>query len=356
MRVVISGYYGFGNLGDEAVLAAMLAALRPRLPDASFVVLSGNPDATARLHAVRGVPRLGVAALRALSGADLFISGGGSLIQDVTSARSPLYYLGVLRTGSALARRTMMYAQGVGPIGRAVIRRLTKWACDRVDLLTVRDEDSRELLRACGIRHPIELVADPVFALPAAPPDRAAALLGSSTVPRLGVALRPWTGDDIDPLLRGLRAFRDRIGGDVVALVFQPGQDGALADRVAREVGARIIGDVTPQEMLAVIGQLDLVIGVRLHALICAAAAGVPALAVSYDPKVDALARRIGAGILPIRSLSEDAVTRTLAAAWTNRTAMRDTLRAQAAVMRAAAFRAADLAAALAGVPSQPTE
>ncbi|HEY3247891.1 MAG TPA: polysaccharide pyruvyl transferase CsaB [bacterium] len=358
MRVVISGYYGFGNLGDEGVLAAMLAALRPRLPHASFIVLSGDPEATARLHGVTAVPRLGMPALRALSGADVFLSGGGSLIQDASSLRSPLYYLSTLRAGTALARRTMMYAHGVGPIRRPWIRWLTGWACRRLDLLTVRDEDSRSLLRSCGVRRPIDVVADPVFALPAAPPERAAALLGPATRPRIGVALRPWGGNEyVDALLRGLRTFRDRIDAEVVVLVFHPRVDRDLGARVAAEFSARIISGVTPQEMLGVVGQLELVVGARLHALICAVAAGTPAVAVAYDPKVEALARRIGAQtVLPVTLLAPGAVIDALDGAWTAQEPTRRALRAHAAQMRADALRAADMAASLAGFRFQPTE
>lgn len=358
MRVVISGYYGFGNLGDEAVLAAMLAALRPRLPDASFAVLSGDPEATARQHGVIGVPRMGPRALRELSGADLFLSGGGSLIQDTSSVRSALYYLGVLRAGSALANRAMMFAQGVGPLRRKWIRTLVGWVCNRLDLLTVRDEDSRRLLQECGVRRRVEIVADPVFALPAAPPERAAELLGPATMPRIGIALRPW-GDNsyVEPLLAGLRVLREHTGADIVVLVFHPAKDEALSGRVAHEFAGRMISGVTPQEMLAVIGRLDLLIGARLHALICAVAMGVAPVALAYDPKVDALWHRLGVGTrLPIGSLTATAVTDALPRAWAARDETRSALRAHAAALRAAALRAADLAAALAGFPFQPTE
>jgi polysaccharide pyruvyl transferase CsaB len=358
MRVVLSGYYGFGNLGDEAVLAAMLAALRPRLPHASFTVLSGDPSSTERQHAVTAVPRFGSAGLRALSGADLFISGGGSLIQDATSVRSAMYYLGVLQTGRMLARRAMIYAQGIGPIRRRWLRTLTGRVCNGIDLVTVRDDDSRQLLQECGVRRPVEVVADPVFALAAAPPERAAALLGPPTGPRIGVALRPWgDGGYIAPLLAALRVLRDQVGAEIVVLVFHPAKDEALSARVARELSGRMIAGVAPGDMLAVVGSLDLVVAARLHALICAVAAGVAPVGLIYDPKVDALARRIGVGtLLPVRSLSAASAAEVLSAAWSERSDTRAALRARLPALRAAALRTADRAAALAGVPSKPTE
>ncbi|HEV8354415.1 MAG TPA: polysaccharide pyruvyl transferase CsaB [bacterium] len=358
MRVVVSGYFGFDNLGDEAILSAMLAALRPRLPGASFVALSGDPASTERQHGIAAVPRIGPGALRAVAGADLLLSGGGSLIQDVTSARSALYYLGMLRAGRGLARRAMMYAQGIGPIDRPWLRTLTGWVCSGVDVLTVRDEDSRRLLQSCGVRRPIEVVADPAFALEAAPPDRAVALLGAARGPRIGVAVRPW-GDNayLAPLLAGLRQLREQVGGEIILLVFHRTKDEALSARAASELGGRVISGVAPDEMLAVIGAMDLVVGARLHALICAVAAGVAPVAVGYDPKVEALVRRTGIGALPpVGSLTASATARTLSAAWSAKEETRASLRAQGPALKAAALRAADLAAALAGNLSKSTE
>lgn len=358
MRVVLSGYFGFGNLGDEAVLAAMLAALRPRMQGAHFVALSADPRTTARQHGIVAVARLGSPALRALSGADLFISGGGSLIQDATSLRSPLYYLSVLSAARLLARRSMIYAQGIGPLRRRWLRRLTARIGNRVDVVTVRDNESRRLLEACGVRRPIELVADPVFALPPAPPDRAVELLGPPGRPRIGVVLRPWADSAyVGPLLEALRRLADSQGAELVVLVFHPAKDHDLSARAAGRIDARLIDGVTPQEMMAVIAGLDLVVSARLHALVAAAAAGVNLVGVAYDPKVPALLERVGAGtLLPPGNLTAAAAEGVLQSAWAARDQARAALSARRDELRRAALRAADRAAALAGFPSEATE
>ena len=122
-RILLSGYYGFGNAGDEAVLAAILASLRREMPDVESAVLSVDPAATTRLHGVaafhRARPREVLAALRQC---DLFVSGGGSLLQDVTSLSSLLFYLAQIRFARMLGRRVMVYAQGIGPLLRPATR------------------------------------------------------------------------------------------------------------------------------------------------------------------------------------------------------------------------------------------
>ncbi len=350
MRVVISGYYGFGNLGDEAVLAAMLPALRARMPTAEFTVLSANPPHTARLHGVGTAPRIGLGALRALSSADLFLSGGGSLIQDATSARSAFYYLGTLGLATAGARRTMVFAQGVGPLRRAWVRTLTRRVFDRVDLLTVRDQASADLLHALRVRRLVQVVADPVFALEPASTERAEVLLGNLPRPRIGVALRSWGHDAVlDPVITVLRAWRDRTKAVVVPLAFHPARDLEISRRVAAALGGQVLADVAPRDMLAVIGELDLLVGMRLHALIMAAVTGVAMVGLSYDPKVDAFFRQLPISqVLSINGLDAPQLRDALALAWERRAELRAALRHRTAGLRADALRAADLAATLA--------
>lgn len=349
MRIVISGYYGFGNVGDEAVLAAMLPALRQRISSAAFTVLSADPEGTQALHGVRAVARLWPRALGAIAGADLFLSGGGGLIQDVTSARSAFYYLTVLGLATLLSRRTMIFAQGIGPVRRRWIRTLARVVLDRVHVITVRDEDSRRMLAELGVRRPVQVVADPVFALEPAPADQVRGLLGDSTRPRIGLAPRPWAGIDyLDPLIDAVKSLRDDVGADVVVLAFHPQRDLAICEAAARALNATVVSGLHPREMMALIGSLRVLVSVRLHALICAVTMGVPPVGLSYDPKVDGLFRRIGVGqLLPLQSLQAAQLRQALAAAWTARDSLRPRLLEQAGVLRAEALRAADLAAAL---------
>ena len=54
MRVVLCGYYGMGNGGDEALLASLLQMLPSQVKP---VVLSGDPEQTAQCYGVEAYHR-----------------------------------------------------------------------------------------------------------------------------------------------------------------------------------------------------------------------------------------------------------------------------------------------------------
>ncbi len=351
--IVISGYYGFANVGDEAVLASMLKSLGTRIPDARFVVLSADPAGTTRLHGVPSISRASAGALRAITGADLFISGGGSLIQDATSASSALYYVGMLAYAARAARRSMVFAQGLGPIRRRWIRALVRRTLERVHVISFRDEDSQRLAHEIGVRRLTQLVADPVFALDPAPPERVAFMLEGLARPRIGLVLRPVAGAQyVGHVIDAVRSVVQQIRGSVVPLVFHRQYDLAITRQVAEAMQVRVISDLAPAEMMAVVGALDVLAGVRLHALIAAVVAGVAPVGLSYDPKVESLFRKIGAGhLMPVAGLQPGPLKQALLAAWEGREALRPQLLAAAARLREEALRATDLAATLLAMP-----
>jgi polysaccharide pyruvyl transferase CsaB len=305
-RVVISGYYGFGNAGDEAVLAAMLQSLHRHSEQLECAVLSASPAHTRRLHGVtafhRARPREVLTALRRC---DLFISGGGSLLQDVTSLNSLLFYLAQIRLARAMRRRVMVYAQGIGPLVKPAARRLTASVLKAVDLITVRDEESAAELRRLGVtggRSPVEVTADPVFALDPAPDEFAsseiAEAVGAAGAERLiGISVREWPS--LEPHLEALghiiREASAKLDAVPVFFPLQRAQDAPVSRRLAERSGGVVLpGDYAPGEWLALTGRADLFIGMRLHALIFAALRGVPLVGLSYDPKVTSLLSRLG--------------------------------------------------------------
>jgi polysaccharide pyruvyl transferase CsaB len=286
MRVVLSGYYGFGNAGDESVLAGLLDGLRSEEPGIQVIVLSANPDSTRRTHGVDAIPRARPGIVGALRASDGLISGGGSLLQDRTSPRPVAYYAGLMHLARVLGRPYVIHAQGLGPITRRANRALATSALRGAAHVSLRDPASVAFARELGVRRPIDLVPDPALAL--RPPAGAGG--------HLLLAVRSWGSSMAH--VDGLRAALRELATEMPILAL-PMQD--PADREASMVAIDGItgAEVMPpgaslDEQLAAIGSASLVVGMRLHALILAAAAGVPALAISYDPKVDAFAAQVG--------------------------------------------------------------
>ena len=296
--LVISGYYGFGNAGDEAMLTAMVGALRQADPSVRITVLSGNPADTRRRHGVEALHRLNLWRIGwTLLHADLLISGGGSLLQDVTSGRSIFYYLGVMQLACWLGCPVMLYAQGIGPIRSRLARAFMRHVGNRLAGATVRDEGSKRELAGLGVvRPPVIVTADPVLAL--SPADREigrsvvnrAALSGSG--PLIGFSVREWRGQA--HFKEVFAAAADRLAAETGArIVFLPMQwpddlraAQAVAERMAQP-HALLAGGYDTTGLLSIVGNLDLLVGVRLHALIFAAVMEIPFVGVSYDPKID---------------------------------------------------------------------
>ncbi len=295
-RVVLSGYYGYGNAGDEAILRALIASVRSISPKARITVLSRDARATEKSFGVEAVPRFSpVKVPRALRQCDLLVSGGGSLLQDNTSTRSLLYYLGILRLALRLGKRTFIYANGIGPVRREKNRARVRAAAERVDAVTLRDPDSLKELRDMGVaREDLTVTADPVFTLPEPDPERTRAILRENGVEGdyIAVSVRPYNKGGagyFDDFAAVCDEAARRFGVTPLFVNMQGAVDAAVSESVRRrmrEKSAVLAGDFTPEELMGVIGESRAVLSMRLHALIFAARCAVPALGFVYDPKV----------------------------------------------------------------------
>lgn len=297
-NIVISGYYGFANAGDEAMLAAMIEAFTEVEPDVKITVISGNPEETRRRHGVDAVYRLNFfKTFAAISRCDLLISGGGSLLQDVTSDRSLYYYLSIVWLAKKLEKPVMLYAQGVGPVRKSLAKAAMRHIGNQVDMITVRDEGSREELDFLGVdQPPIHVTADPVLAMH--PIDKR---IGKNILQRYGVTgVRPVVGISIREWKEWthyktvLAATADYIvekyQARVVFLPMQWPDDDQAAEKVVRRMkqpATLLQEEFTTNELLSLVGNMDLLIGIRLHALIFAAVMQAPLIGISYDPKIE---------------------------------------------------------------------
>ncbi len=348
-RVLLSGYYGFANAGDEAVLAGLILSLRAADPSIEVTALSINPAETERTHGVRAVHRYRPhALLPALARTDLLLSGGGSLLQDVTSAHGILYYLGVVRLAQRMGKRTMFGAQGLGPLERVRSRRLVASVANRLDAITVRDPQSAALLREIGVTHPpIQVAADPAL------------LLGPDTfhAPQpgtYGVALRPWRGQE-SLATRLADACREALPqAHAVLFPMQPQTDTGVGEQFASllhqgQRADRVLPEAGLAALTQAMGEREMMVGMRLHALILAAAAGVPSVALSYDPKVTAFMAQSGQedAVCDLSQDTEAALPALLSRCWIARAERAEALRSRLPALRAMAGRTAEAAVSL---------
>jgi polysaccharide pyruvyl transferase CsaB len=361
MQFVLSGYYGCGNAGDEAVLAGIKEAFARRAGDAArLIVLSQNPVATTQLHGLPAVDRMNLSSVRyLLRGSDMLLSGGGSLLQDTTSMRSLLYYLWVERLAYSQGVPFMFYAQGIGPLRRHLSRTLVRMVANRAAYITVRDEPSAQLLATLGVRRPkVEVTADPAFALRPAAPEVIDAIFRAEGLPTdtplLGVALRPWGGTGESPVAsyaRLLNLLEARCEARVVLLPMHHPDDVRFAGEVAERAGdARAFPIVRqpcpPDALLGVVGRMQAVVGMRLHALIFAARMAVPPFALAYDPKVESLMNGLGLtdSLEHWRGFDPEEVAERVAALFAARETRAAALRARAEALEARALQNAESA------------
>ena len=289
VNILISGYYGFDNIGDESILRTLVSSLLEHIPDCSLTVLSHNPTSTREKYGVEAVDRMSpMAILRAVKKCDMLISGGGSLLQDVTSSKSLHYYLSIIRCAEFFHKKVFIYSQGIGPIDRPGNRRAAAAALKRADGIVVRDERSASLLEEIGIaRDKVVITADPVIRMKKPDGDVGAEILrkaGVSLDGRLtvGWAIRERDTDSrfVKELLRSIQMMKDKYNAQSVLIPFHYEEDG----EVCRHIAAQLPGDTAvclnekylSEDMLSIIGNMDLLVGVRLHSLIYAAIMGVP--------------------------------------------------------------------------------
>ena len=303
---LVCGAYGKGNAGDDAILEAIVRELRQIDPDLPIWVLSRNPESTRLTYRVNSIytfafPRF----LWRMGKTRLYINGGGSLMQDVTSHRSLWFYLFTISAAKLRGNRVQMYGCGIGPIhSQANRRRAARVLQKRVDAITLRDTHSAEELEDMGVTRPeIILSADPTVILPAAPPQAIDGVLESQGIDPagsyIGFTLRPWPGFEEKAEIFGRAAdyAYERHGLTPVFLPIERRLDVGAAQLAAAHMRA-------PHYILTETGRSDYTIGLfarmkvavsmRLHALVFAAGQGVPLVGVVYDQKISSFLSYIG--------------------------------------------------------------
>lgn len=301
--VIISGYYGFGNVGDDAMLRSIIENLKRRKPDISILVLTKNPLETFRNYNVATINRQDIFAVYfAMRHSKLFIYGGGNIIQDSTSTRSLIFYLCTAWLAKRLKLKVMFYANGIGPINKTKNAEFSKKILNNVDVITVRERLSFNELKKMGVTKPkIVLTADAALAVQIDKNIPVSSIFLKDGIPcdgkYAGFSVRQCPGCDKSQHLK----YEQEIAqiADYIYLkyklkpVFIPMEYNVdivtIRNIISKmKTNGYIIGENhSVSETFAIIKEMDIMIAMRLHALIFAAYMNVPILGISYQPKVE---------------------------------------------------------------------
>lgn len=302
-EIVISGYYGSGNLGDEAILEGLIDSLTERFDQdrIKVVVLSDNPDETRKTHKVQAVDRWNpLEVIQAMHRCDLLISGGGGLLQDRTSSTSLWYYLGVIWL--ALITRTPVYilGQGIGPLNHTVNKLLVKWTVRHVKGSLVRDSSSQQMLEnMVSNKSKVIQGTDLGFLLPKKNLEPNS-FFNDQSPPIVAAALRNDISGKMDvvrAVSSGLDLLNQKHHINVVLFSTNPFSDKPIHHELCNATDARCniieVPHLRPSELVEMMKGIDLVIGGRLHVIVFSLLSETPVQGISYDPKMDHLINNV---------------------------------------------------------------
>lgn len=285
--IVISGYYGFKNAGDELILKAIISDLRFYLPEVKICVLSANPGETSKTYNVHAVNRWNIfAVIKEIAKCRMLLSGAGGLFQDTTGFLSLWYYLIIIFIGKFFNKTVFIYAVGIGDIKYPFNAFLIRNCFNRLDFITVRTQQDKEILKNFGVNKDITVTADPVFGLELPP------LLkdGASEKQKIGIVVRKtntWR-EDVRLFSELSALFSKNPAIEIVFIPFQSSKDLGLIKTLKktfyRQAGVLMWGNT--EELLKIFSQLDKVISMRLHGLILAAKYKIPFVPIPRYSKI----------------------------------------------------------------------
>lgn len=296
-RVLISGYYGMNNAGDELILYYLLRSIPEKVPRSSIIVLSGNCRQTRAQYGVRAVNRKNpFAILWSIINSDIVITGGGGIFQDATSSLSLYYYAGIMWLASIAGKKTVVYAVGVAPMLNRFNRAVMRTLADRAGLFSVRNDESSRLLRAYGCsRQHLAIISDPVclarFESRINTQYRKAYSSGSPCV--LGMILRGFPDNRAEDTLHYAGLMRTVIEQcaqhniQTEMIPFHKRQDRSLSISIQERIKVKIVTWNNVVELTGSIQKYSVIISSRLHGLIIAWALGIPCIGIAPSHGVD---------------------------------------------------------------------
>jgi polysaccharide pyruvyl transferase CsaB len=305
-RIGVTGSYGGLNLGDEAILEAILKPLREDL-HAEIIVFSRDVRDTTRRHGIEAVPVRTMTkdeSRDVIRGLDLFVFGGGGILYD----EEVQLYLREMNIAHELGVPVIVYAVSAGPLNMPDNRNAVREALNRCAIVTVRDRHGQRLLQDLGVDVPVTVTADPALLLePREFPDETWTREGLDKAKRLvgfsvrepGPAAPDLNIEHYHALVANAADFVvDRLDADVVFVPMERKVDTqhshAVVGKMRHATRATVLkGEYTSGELLSLFARLEFAIGMRLHFLIFAARQNTPFVSLPYATKVDGFIREL---------------------------------------------------------------
>jgi len=289
MRILLSGYFGFGNIGDEMIHSVIRQRLKNK--DLEIVSLVKNPrnDEEIDRANLKDV-------YKAIKSSDVVISGGGGLLQDKTSSKSFFYYLSIIWLAKKMGKKAVVFAQGIGPVEKNLNKKLMGRVINMADLVTVRDNNSKELLLECDVTKQINVTADIAFLYPFEENEEkkeeyVLISFGKHT-----------TNPPLELLGEIVNYIKEKTNQQVLLSTLFPGRDKEIIEGVANLTDTKIAETSSIEKTISIFSNSIFAIGTRYHSLVVSTMKQIPSLGLSYDPKVNSLAEEVSIPVLPYNS------------------------------------------------------
>lgn len=329
------------NLGDEAILECMLKQLTSSL-DVEVVVFSFNAQDTEKRHKVRAITAAEMtkeAIMEELSRLDLFVLGGGGILFDELAET----FLRNVVWAKELKIPVMLYAISVGPLNDPTIKKRVVEVLSQVDIITVRERESKKILGDLGITKEIEVTADPALLLEPTPLseeilkkegiDPKVPFIGFS-VREPGPAAPDLTMEHYFEMLAGCADFIiERFESKILFIPLErgtkhdPQYSHAVISKMTRAQKATVLKEeYTSAQILYLMRSMSFAVGMRLHFLIFAGLNYVPFVPLPYASKVKGFLEDLEMPTLPIAEWNTGKICALIDRAWDERSIIKHKL------------------------------
>ena len=322
MKFVLAGYFGFGNFGDEAILKYAVDILRYYYKEAEIEIITQSPNLAKKNLGLAGIKRFDFKSINsAIKNSDCLIFPGGSVLQDVTSVKSILYYLFLIFLGLFYKKKVIMLSQGIGPINNTFAKKLTCKILKKVSFISVRDKRSYDLLNKNSI--PCELTADLLWAFTqkqeaekASPPTVFGEIPHVIEKQKVGLQIRNWdnlTNENLEVIAKCVFKAFPKLEFDYKLICLQKSSDeeiliklGEIMHNLQPKAKLELCIPENITQSVELLQSMNYLLAMRFHAGLCAINAEKPLLMLSYDPKTEEFCKELGLEFLDIQEINEE--------------------------------------------------